>query len=151
MKTFLTFVVALSSLVAYSIGWTEENALHIQTPWVRAAPPTVKVLAAYMIIENTSDQEKILTAVTSPAFETVEIHQTVHHEGVMHMQPQKQLEIAPHGKVVLEPGGYHLMLINGKQILKVGDTVQLNLKFSTGEAITITPSVQDASHSGHMK
>lgn len=152
MKNFTMMIIIFSSLLF--IGpktWAEEVTVRIHTPWVRAAPPTVKILAAYMIIENTSAQEKILTSVTSPLFEKVEIHQTTLHEGIMHMQAQAQLVIAPQSKLVLEPGGYHLMLIDRKQALKTGDPVQLNLKFSSGEELTIIPSVQDVSHPTHMK
>jgi len=139
----LTFLRTLLLLLMSQSGWASGSVIRIHDPWIRGTP--AKTLAAYMIIENISSKEQILTAVTSLAFEKVEMHRTIQHNGMMHMQPQAQLAIPPNGQTVLEPGGYHLMLINRKS--SVTAQVELTLKFASGEELTVTTPVRETSPS----
>jgi copper(I)-binding protein len=43
---------------------------------------------------------------------------------------------------VLQPGGYHVMLIGLKQPLKAGQMVALTLKFSNDQVVSIEAPVQ---------
>ncbi len=50
----------------------------------------------------------------------------------------------PAGKSVqLKPGGYHIMLIGLKKPLKVGDKVELNLKFGKAGTINVRSEVKE--------
>ena len=62
----------------------------------------------------------------------------------------------PAGKTVkLEPGGYHLMLVDLKQGLKAGDSVPLTLTFESNDKTRQTLEIKAAVrsipgvHSGH--
>jgi len=48
------------------------------------------------------------------------------------MQDVDALEIPPHGRCVLKPGGDHLMIIGLKSHPKPGDHIQLTLHFEPG-------------------
>ena len=63
----------------------------VKDAWVREGPPNVKVLAAYMTIENHTDKEKALSSITSPDFKKIEIHHTIYKEGMASMQQMQQL------------------------------------------------------------
>jgi len=63
------------------------------------------------------------------------------------MEHKSQLEIAAKGKVVLAPGGYHLMLMGPKKNIIVGDKVALSLKFAEGEEMVIEVPVRKFSTS----
>ncbi|EDN70957.1 secreted protein containing DUF461 [Beggiatoa sp. PS] len=153
MKNSFISLFTLVLMLVSSLAWAEEQSLQINDPWVREAPPVAEVLAAFMIIDNHSAAEKILTTVTAPAFNKVEIHKMIMDDGMMKMQAQPQLVIAANSQRELKPGGYHLMLIGRKQPLKAGDKVELILKFADGEEITIeapvrrfVPSVNESKH-----
>jgi copper(I)-binding protein len=144
MKTYFlsgfTGVIMLFAL--FSIACSGEHGISIDDPWVREAPPNVKVLAAYMSIKNASSEQRILSSIASSAFESVEIHETVNHDGMMLMEHQPQLVIAAKSKVVLKPGSYHLMLMGPKKSFIAGDVVDLSLKFANGEEISIAAPVR---------
>jgi periplasmic copper chaperone A len=154
-NSFISLLTVVLMLVS-SLAWANEQSLQINDPWVREAPPVAEVLAAFMIIKNPSSTEKVLTTVTAPAFDTVEIHRMIMDDGMMKMQAQPQLVIAANSERVLKPGGFHLMLIGRKQPLKAGDKVELTLKFADGEEMTIkapvrhfVPSMKKSEHEKH--
>lgn len=71
------------------------------------------VSAAYMTIENTSDMDYRLIAVEFDAAAVVEIHETQIENDVMQMRPVGGGLRIPAGETVeLQPGGYHLMLMD---------------------------------------
>jgi hypothetical protein len=51
---------------------------------------------------------------------------------VMGMKSVDALVIPPHGKLVLAPGGDHLMVMGIKGPLKVGEKLKLTLEFAPG-------------------
>ena len=156
----------LRTLVALTLGFAVLSAsavnldIQVQDPWVRAAPPNAKVLAAYLEIRNSSGKPQILTGVSSSAFGQIEIHQSVIHDNIAHMEQLKELTIPPHASLVLKPGGSHLMLMDAKKPLTAGDQIPMTLNFSNGKKIKFTAIVrsdqtediedhQHMNHSGH--
>lgn len=160
MENFLKLIFALMLGLATSSALAGSTEIHIQNPWVRAAPPNVKTLAAYLEIKNDGEKPRILTRVSSPAFDQAGIHQTVMHGNMAHMEHLKELTIPPHASVTLKPGEMHLMLMGAKKALKTGDQVPLTLTFQDGKKITVVATVrasemegmedhQHMDHSGH--
>ncbi len=152
LKTLVAFAIGCVALTASADG----GKLHIQDHWIRAAPPTVKVLAAYFALTNKDDTPRKITRVSSPAFERVEIHRSVIMQGDMaHMAHQKELTIPPNGTVTLKPGGLHLMLIGAIKPLHKGDAIPITLSFQNGEEVIINTPVRSGrmdsmEHSKHM-
>jgi copper(I)-binding protein len=107
--------------------------------WVREAPPTSRVLAAYMQIINLTDTDLTITGISSPDFDSAELHRTAVENGVARMLPVSELTIPAAGSVLLEPGGLHLMLFDPVRPLVQGDSVTLVLRCS--DAISLTLSV----------
>lgn len=114
----------------------------VKSPWIREAPPTAKALAAYMVITNNGTQQVSLLEVTSPNFGSVEIHQTTMHQGMMHMTALKSLAINPGETVRLEPGGFHIMLLDPRNSVRPGDQFELRLHFDLGEDLIVPVVVQ---------
>lgn len=63
--------------------------------------------------------------------------------GAMTMQPIESLELPAGETVVLEPGGYHIMLIDLVAPLESGEEIEVTLTFENGGERTITVPVQD--------
>jgi hypothetical protein len=100
------------------------------------------VSAAYMKLANTGDHADTLVSVATDVGEA-QIHQTVIQNDVASMQEMKNgLEVPAKGSVELKPGGYHVMLINLKKDLKVGDVVKLTLTFKSGTTIALDVPVK---------
>jgi len=113
------------------------GGIEVSDAWVREGPPTARVLGAFMTIRNSGDADDALRSVTSPQFERVEMHRTIMEDGMGRMVPQQEIAIPAAGQAVLEPGGYHLMLIRPRHALKAGDQVELTLEFASGQRIDL--------------
>ena len=64
--------------------------------------------------------------------------------GAMTMQPVDSIELPAGEEVSLEPGGYHIMLLDLVAPLEVGDTFEITLTFENAGEVTVTAEVRDA-------
>lgn len=118
------------------------NSLKIDNAWSPEAPPNARVMAGYMRVTNNTDKEILIKKITSPQFKTVEIHRTVHENGMAMMEWQLHIHV-PVGKTTkLEPGAKHLMLIKPHKPLKAGDRIKLNLHLSNNQTQTVIATVR---------
>jgi hypothetical protein len=113
--------------------------LRVEEPWVREAPPGTEVQAAYMQLSNDGDSELVLTGVGAPQYANAEFHRMWFEGDRMRMDAQPTLVIPAHGRVPLEPGGYHLMLFNPDQRMRAGDTVHIRLQCGAGKNFIEAP------------
>ena len=107
------------------------GSISVKDVWVRLPPPGAKVAVAYLTLEPKLNM--VLVSANSPAAKIVELHNMTMNDGVMQMRHLDKLALEAGKPVKLEPGGLHLMLINLKKPLKVGDKVQLDLNFTHGK------------------
>jgi copper(I)-binding protein len=135
--------IAMGLLFAllYALIANADSTLEVTDPWIREAPPGAEVLAAYMVITNRDVNTATITTLSSPDFERIEVHRTLVEDGVARMVPVESLEIAAQGRVVLEPGGMHLMLYSPKRPLREGDSVALDLQQPDSACVRITVPV----------
>jgi copper(I)-binding protein len=124
--------------------------MDITAGWVREAPPTSRVLAAYMQISNLTDSDLTITGITSPDFDAVDLHRTVVEDGVARMLPVPELTIPAGGSIALEPGGLHLMLFEPARPLQQGDSVTLVLHRSDDICITLSVPVLRGTGGDHV-
>ncbi len=140
MRRFIPILLALLALpLAASGDGPEVQAGHV---WIREAPPGTDVVGGYLILNNLTDKPLTLVKVTSPNFESVEIHQTVVKSGIESMLPVDKLVIPASQSVEFKPGGYHLMLMRPRKSLFSGDMVTLTLEFSDNSMLTVLAPVR---------
>jgi copper(I)-binding protein len=97
----------------------------VRNAWVRGTVAQQKSTGAYLQIQ--SAQGGRLVAVQSPLAGVAEIHEMRMEGNVMRMRAVAGIDLPPGQAVELKPGGYHVMLMELKQPLKVGDSVPLSL------------------------
>lgn len=119
--------------------------------WVREAPPTATMSAAYMRIENTSKRDRQLISGSSAQFDHVEVHETIMEQDIAKMRHIEALTIPAEGAVELKPGGYHVMLMHRNTPLKEGDTVDLTLVFADKSTVELTVEVKKAENMTESK
>lgn len=136
------FLSLCTALIALAGSPARAETLDVSDAWVRQGPPTAQVLGAYMTLENPGAQAVTIIGAGSPQFETVEIHRTEIVDGMARMIPQERLDIPAGGRVALEPGGLHLMLINARQPLAADAAVQIELRLEGGGSITVAAPVR---------
>ncbi len=64
--------------------------------------------------------------------------------GAMSMQEVEAIELGAGQTVNLEPGGFHIMLLDLAEPLEVGDTFDVTLDFETADDLVVTVEVRDS-------
>lgn len=93
-------------------------------------------MAGYLVLHNSGDRPATLTDAASPAFARVMLHRTVITDGQAGMRHVDSVELPAGGELRFEPGGYHLMLMQRRGDLHIGDRVELTLRFADGSTLT---------------
>ena len=127
MKSYGWLIAAAASLAAQA-AWAAN--ISVTDAWARATMPGQPVSGAYMQIQ--ADADARLLSVSSSVVPRVEVHEMNMDGGVMRMREVKAIEL-PKGKTVsLEPGGFHIMLMNLKKPIAAGDVIPLTLVVESG-------------------
>jgi len=116
------------------------DKLTVRDAWIQEMPPTSRVTAAHLIIENSSGKEDALIGAKTSVAATVELHRAEMDNGMMRMRKLDRIAV-PVGKTDLT-GELHIMLIDLKAQLKEGDQVFLTLEFQTGVNKTVIVPVK---------
>ncbi len=146
MKTLAGCIATLIATLAISTSACAGD-IAVVDPYVRLVPQGTPTTAAFMTVKNTGNTDRKLLKVDSPVAKSVELHNHINDNGVMKMRPVKEIDVKAKGQAELKPGGYHVMLIDLKQVLKDGDKVPLTLSFDDGstekaEAVVRNPMAQ---------
>jgi copper(I)-binding protein len=147
---YLLLAVTFVLLNSLNTVFAADTNVMIHEPWVREAPPNAKMMAGYFSIMNMSKHDKSLVGASSPQFKKVELHRSIMEGDMMKMVAQKKVEIHAGQTVKFEPGSYHLMLMHPVKPLKAGDTVELTLKFSSGDTMKFNAPVKKGNGDHHM-
>ena len=102
-------------------------AVDVGDAWVRATVPGQSGTGAFMKLNAPSGAR--LVGVATPAAGVAEVHEMKMEGNTMKMRAAPALELPPRQTVELKPGGYHVMLMDLKKALVVGETVPLTLEF----------------------
>ena len=142
------FVVAAALAAAYAAPACAQSyrvgALVVTEPWIRATPPGAVTAGGYLTITNRGATPDRLLSVDTPAAGHVEMHQMSMTGGIMRMRPiAGGLAIAPGQSVVLTPSGErHLMLVDPKHALRLGEHIPAVLHFAKAGAVRISFTVR---------
>jgi copper(I)-binding protein len=144
IKNLLCFLVSILLVVFSNYTYADDltKEAFVNKGWVRAMPPSQMNTAAYMTITNNSSKEAIITSVSSDIAGAAEIHLTSDTNDIMHMAAVAELHIPAYGKVILKPGGFHIMLINLKKSVKEGGFVPITLHFKDGSSLMVNAQVK---------
>ncbi len=140
---------SLKALSLSAIAWmpmmaqaNSADQIEVKHAYVREVPPTAMATAAFMTLKNNGDHAILLTKADSRAAKIVQLHTHIHDNGVMKMRQVPNIRIPAHGETKLQPGGYHIMLIQPVKPLKQGNQVKITLTFDDGSHKTITAPVK---------
>lgn len=111
----------------------EEAPLVASDVMIKAPMPGMNMSVGYLRLRNNTATPITLTNVTSPQFESVEMHETRIEDDVSRMVALGQLTIPARSTVIFEPGGKHLMLMR-----PVDESPTVTLDFYAGADIVLT-------------
>jgi len=138
-------VMLTSVLLALSATTAFAGDIEIKAPWVRGTVAGQTATGAFM--EITSKSGASLVGAASPVAGVTEVHEMKMDDGVMKMRAVARLDLPAGKPVILGPGGYHVMLVDLKQMITTGDSVPLTLQFEGTnrkvEMIEVVAEVRD--------
>jgi protein SCO1/2 len=99
--------------------------------------------ALYFTATGYGSDDRLVAVETSVATNT-ELHETeIRDDGTATMRPLQAFDLPAGGRLVLEPGGYHVMLIDVDR-LDVGSAVEVTLVWKNAGEMTIEATVVEA-------
>lgn len=122
--------------------------LQVEDAWVPEAPPVAPVLAGYLTLRNPSGRAITITGASCPDFARVEIHEMGMANGMMTMKQLDSLTVPAGGRVMLKPGGFHLMLISPKKAFQAGDTITVTFELDNGQRLVVQLPVKKRGMTG---
>ena len=132
-----------------------DDPITIEGQWARTSPAMASMGAAYMDITSSEGDQLVGVSVPASIAARAEIHEMVPAEvpmddsmdesmddgemdmGAMVMQQIMALDLPAGETVSLEPGGYHVMLIDLAEPLAEGDTFNVTLDFAESDDLTV--------------
>jgi periplasmic copper chaperone A len=164
-------LAAATAIALAACGGGDAGGIEIEGTWARTSPAMADAGAAYMQITAAEADALVSAGVDASVAGTVEIHEVVpaatgmtddsmddsmgDHSmsddsmaegmGAMMMQEIEELTLPAGETVTLEPGGYHVMLLDLPAPLETGQTFDLTLTFANaGEQVVSVEVREDA-------
>ena len=142
MKSIHTAFLIAAMAAAPVMASAQAPAPQVQASnaWSRATPGGASTGAVYLTLSSPAGDT--LTGASSPVAKTASVHEMNMDGNVMRMRPVSGGLPLPAGRpVMLQPGGYHIMLEGLKAPLKQGQTVPLHLTFAKSAPVDVTATV----------
>ncbi len=118
-------IIFLSVLYSFNVC----ADLTMESPRVRAMPPSVSNTAAFFTLHNSSQKDISLTSVSTPAATKSQFHQhTMSDKGVMSMSHVENVKIKAGQSFEFKSGGHHVMIIGLIKPLRAGESIELTLQ-----------------------
>ncbi len=139
-------ILSLSAILVLT-GCAQQSTgpqIKIEDAWARpSAGADVNGAIYFRIVNDGKETDKLISADT-PSAQAAEVHESMaDNNGVMSMKPRENVEVPAGEEVEFKPGGLHIMLVNLKQPLTVGDEVQLTLHFEKAGEIQLNVKVRE--------
>ena len=152
MTSFLAFPLLLRTAFAAALALAaglaaahsyELGSIRIAHPWARPTLPGQPVGGGYLKLENRGSAADRLVGVSAEGTAArVEIHEMKLEGETMRMRRVDGLALPAGKSVALEPGGYHLMLMELKAPLAEGARFPLKLRFEQAGEVTVEIKVE---------
>ncbi len=109
------------------------SQVKVEEPWARATVTGQKSSGAFMKL--TAAQATQLVGVSSPVAGVAEVHEMKMENNVMKMSALPAIDLPAGKTVALQPGGYHVMLMDLKGPLAKDSIVSLTLQFKDSKGV----------------
>lgn len=136
----LTCLTMVGSAIAHEYKAAD---LVIDHPVARATPANAPVSGGYMTITNNGAEADRLVSATVNFAKEAQIHEMSMHDDVMKMRHlENGIEIPAGEKVMLQPGGFHIMFMKLEKQLKEGEKYEATLVFEKAGSVDVMFNVE---------
>jgi periplasmic copper chaperone A len=139
-KFYLLVLLIFSPYVMAEVS----NDILVEGAFARPALKDQRNSILYMQIVNHGSNAALVGASTDAA-KFVELHTHVNDNGVMRMRKIDKIDLPEGQKVMLKPGGMHVMFIGLNRDLNLDSSVDVTLEFSDGSKKSLTAPVARSS------
>ncbi len=130
---------------------TTESGISVFNPVAGINFPGQNISAAFVIIKNDGKEDVEATAISSNVAKVTEFHTMEMKNDRMIMRKMDKVIIPAGGVFAMKRGSdKHIMLIDLKQSLQVGDDVTIDIDLSNGEKLNFTVKAQDLNEDAIM-
>ena len=128
----------LASLLVSS-AWAQN--VSVKSAWARATVQGQKATGAFMTLTSKTDTK--LVGVSTSVAGVAEVHEMKMDNNVMQMRALPDGLALPAGKAVaLQPGGFHVMLMDLKLPLQKDTTIPMTLRFKDAKGLESSVDVK---------
>lgn len=140
MKKMVLLLV--SAILLLSSCNAPSGDIEAHSAWVR---PTAQGenAAVYLTLHNHSVNDDALIGATTNVADVVEIHESRMENDVMQMNMIDSLPIAVDEEIIFKPGGFHIMLVDIKEDLILGEHIGLILHFKNHEDLVVEVHIEN--------
>jgi copper(I)-binding protein len=138
----LTLPLALGSAPALA-QQAKVGDIQLDGAWARATVAGQKVAGGFVKIDNKGAADKLVSARADVGAAT-ELHTMSMDGGTMRMRKVDAIDVPAKATTELKPGGLHIMFIDLKRQLAVGETVPVTLRFEKAGEVKVDFKVQQA-------
>ena len=114
----------------------------ITEAWLKQPMPGLKMSAAYMTIDNNTDQDLVLEKVTGPDAKFYEIHTHSKENGIMKMRKIETLTITSGKKHILKPMADHIMLLEMHETPFTKKSSHITLQFRGNKKLKVELNIK---------
>jgi copper(I)-binding protein len=141
MKRIL-YVAVMLWLAATWLPVQAQRAGEIDVTGAWARPTVAGQMGTGAFMRLTSKDGARVIGASSEVAGVVEIHEMAMDGNVMRMRSISSLDLPAGTTVELKPGGYHMMLMDLKRTLAVGEKVKVDLRLETRDQKLVTQPVE---------
>ncbi|MGH8459984.1 MAG: copper chaperone PCu(A)C [Stenotrophobium sp.] len=146
VKTLMSTLSAVT-LLFIATGAMAAGKPEFRDGWIRLLPASLPA-AGYFTLSNTGDSALTLTGARSTDYGSVMMHQSMTDSEGAHMRMVDAVAINPGETLRFKPGSYHLMLMDARSKIEVGEKVPIQLMFADGHSLDAEFTVRPAAASG---
>lgn len=141
----LLYIIIFITLVSKGFAETlSQNGLNFSNFWIKEVVANNKSTSGYFTIENTNDEDEHLIFMSSNFSEKTELHNMIVENDIMKMKHLSEgVIIKAKTKLILKPGGHHLMFIKLNEGLQLKKKYDVHFRFKSGKTIVLSMPVKN--------
>jgi len=128
-------------IISLFISLIYSSGIEVKDAWIRPGAQGMNT-AIYFSINNTGDTSDTLYNAKCEVAKVVEVHETYKAGDMMGMRKTDFVLVKGNSSFSFKPGGHHVMLIDLKKKLRVGEKYHFTLYFKKAGEVRVTAEVR---------
>lgn len=128
-------------ILSLFVSWSYSSGIEVKDAWIRPGAQGMNT-AIYFTINNSGDSADTLYNAKCDISKVVEVHETYKTGDMMGMRKTHFVLINAKSSFSFKPGGHHVMLIDLKKKVRVGERYSCTLFFKKAGEVKVNAEVR---------